>query len=113
MNNRGYISYIGTVRNDYKIGDAEKIVIYGAGKVGKEVWEFLQMKGWQEKAVCFCDNSPEMQGKEVQGLPVLSLPEACSKCPDGTYLIASLCVRQMAERLLQNGIEDIHIIREA
>lgn len=104
--------YIGTVQNDSKLEDAEQIVIYGAGKVGKEVWEFLKSRNLQKQVVCFCDNAPLMQGETLEGLPVLSLSAACSQYPGGTYLIASLCVRQMLESLLQYGIEEIHIIRE-
>ena len=107
------ISYIGTVEKDDRLAYAEQIIIFGAGKVGKETLEFLKDRGWLERAVCFCDNSPEMQGTEVQGIPVFSPGEACRMYPEGTYLIASLCVRQMAESLRCHGIEDIHIIREA
>lgn len=106
------MKYIGTIQNDHILGDAEQIVIYGAGKVGREVWDFMRAKGWKEHAVCFCDNNPEMQGGMVEGLLVFGLSEACVRYPKGTYLIASLCVRQMMESLLQYGIEDIHIIRE-
>ncbi|MCI8938518.1 MAG: hypothetical protein HFH12_00785 [Dorea sp.] len=106
------MNYIGTIEHDRHLGDAAQIVIYGAGKVGKETWEFLRKKGWKEKVVCFCDNNTDAQGKELQGLPVFSLSEACSRYPQGTYLIASLCVRQMLESLLGYGIETIHIIRE-
>lgn len=106
------MKYIGTIHNDHKLEDAEQIIIYGAGKVGREVWDFLRANGWKEHVVCFCDNHPGMQGGMVEGLPVLGLSEASGRYPEGTYLIASLCVRQMLESLLQYGIEEIHIIRE-
>lgn len=107
------VNYIGTIEGDRGLGEAKQIVIYGAGKVGRESWKSLKERGLQERVACFCDNNEGVQGKELQGLPVLSLPEACRRYPQGTYLVASLCVRQMLESLLIYGIEEIHIIRES
>ncbi len=107
------MKYIGTIERDNELKGASQIVIYGAGKVGKEVLGFLKENGWLGRVSCFCDNDNRMWGSSVEGVLVISLLEATGRYPQGTYLIASLCVRQMLESLLGYGIEDIHVIRES
>lgn len=106
------MNYIGTIEDD-KLTTQEQLVIYGAGKVGRHVLEILSERGLREKVACFCDNSPKLRGAEIDGIRVYCAEEACGRYPEGTYLVASVCVRRMVESLLQYGIEDIHIIRES
>lgn len=114
MRGIGTLNYIGTIENDRRIIDAKQIIIYGGGKVGRHALEVLCERGVRDRVVCFCDNNPNLLGKEVEGIPVFSVSDVCcSKYPQGTYLVASMCVRQMVESLMQYGIEDIHIIRES
>lgn len=107
------MEYIGTIEGDKELGKESQIVIYGAGKVGRHALEILQKAGWQEKIVCFCDNNKDMAGKRIEGIPVCGIQEGCARYPQAAYLVASMCVRQMVESLLQHGIEKIHIIRES
>ncbi len=106
-------NYIGRIEEDQRLKDSNEIIIYGAGKVGRHVLEYLKKNGMEKKITCFCDNNSGMQGTDVQGIPVLPLGKATRDCQEGTYLVASMCVRQMVESLLQYGIEDVHIIRES
>lgn len=108
------MNYIGTIENDRELMNKKQIIIYGGGKVGRHALEVLCERGLRDNVACFCDNNPKLWGKTVEGVCVFPLEEACcSKYPQGTYLVASMCVRQMVEALLQYGIEDIHIIRES
>lgn len=108
------MNYIGTIENDRGLIDKEQIIIYGGGKVGKHALQVLRERGMRDNVVCFCDNNLNLFGNEVEGVPVLPVSDVCClKYPQGTYLVASMCVRQMVESLMQYGIEDIHIIRES
>ena len=107
------MDYIGTIEQDRELEREEQIIIYGAGKVGRHALEALGKAGWREKVVCFCDSNRDMCGKDVEGIPVLGVKEACARYPQGVCLVASMCVRQMVESLLRHGMERIHIIRES
>lgn len=107
------MNYIGTIEQDDELEQEDQIIIYGAGKVGRHTLEVLQKAGWQKKVVCFCDNNRNMAGKMLDGVPVSGVRETCARYPQGTYLVASMCVRQMVESLMRYGIEKIHIIRES
>lgn len=107
------MDYIGTIEKDSRLERTDQIIIYGAGKVGRHVLEILKKTGQREQIVCFCDNGKDMEGKTIEGIPIQNVRETCALHPQGTYLVASMFVRQMVESLLQYGIERIHIIRES
>lgn len=107
------MDYIGVIENDLGLEKEEQIIIYGAGKVGRHTLEVLEKSGLKGNVVCFCDNSRDMWGKSINGVTVYHIAEACAMYPQGIYLISSMYVRQMAESLLQYGINKIHIIRES
>ena len=104
---------IGTIEHDHGLENEEQIIIYGAGKVGRHTLEVFRRAGWEKKVMCFCDGNKDMDGKFIDGVIVRSVEASCTMYPAGTYLVASMCVRQMVETLLRYGIEKIHIIRES
>ena len=107
------VRYIGVMEQDDRLKEEKDIIIYGAGKVGRHALEVLREKGLGDRVKCFCDRNPALYGGEAGGVPVCLLSEAYVKYPEGSYLIASMSVRQMMENLLQYGIGKIHIIRES
>lgn len=38
----------------------EKIILFGAGEIGKSVYELLQYRGESDAVGCFCDNNSEL-----------------------------------------------------
>lgn len=107
------MDYIGTIERDTRLTREDSIIIYGAGKVGKHTLKVLEEAGRKGNVRCFCDNGKNMAGKTMEGISVCKVEEACTRYPQGTYLVSSIFVRQMVESLLQYGIEKIHIIRES
>lgn len=107
------MEYIGTIECDLGLEQVEQIIIYGAGKVGRHTLEVLQKEGLGNKVMCFCESGSVQTGRTVDGVIVCAVEEACAMYPQGTYLVASMCVRQMVETLMQYGIEKLHIIRES
>ena len=43
----------------------EKIILFGAGKMGKSLYEFLQQRGESEIVACFCDNNADLWGQKI------------------------------------------------
>lgn len=105
------MEFIGKIEDDSKLLLEDKIVIYGAGTIGKRLVRALDGKGCKEKIVAFCDSNQKIWGKKEEGIQVMSLKETVEKYPDAAYLIGSCCVRQIAETLIEAGIDKIHIAR--
>jgi FkbM family methyltransferase len=55
-------------------GRGRSLVLFGAGGLGRKTLAGLRQVGVEPLA--FADNNPELWGKSVGGLPVLSLPDA-------------------------------------
>lgn len=81
----------------------EKIIIFGAGKYGKDAFEKLG----EERVVGFIDNNVEKQKSLFCGKPVMSLEQAISlHCP---ILVASKYSVGMIKQLKEYGIEDYSV----
>ena len=106
------MDYIGVVEKDLALKNAEHIIIYGAGNVGKQTMHYLKDNGMGEKIRCFIDNNSNIWGTYIEDIAVMGISEAIYRYPKGIYLVASMSVRQMVESLLWSGAEHIHIIRE-
>lgn len=57
----------------------EKIILFGAGKIGKEVYELLQYRGQGDIVECFCDNNSELSGKQLYGKDIYCYDECKNK----------------------------------
>jgi FkbM family methyltransferase len=63
-------------------------VIWGAGTIGEHVLEKLKAK--KIIPLAFVDDiNPDRWGKEIQGIPILSLEKAKEEYPDATYILSS------------------------
>lgn len=105
------MEFIGKIEDDNKLLTEEQIIIYGAGTIGKRLVKVLDEKGYRKKIAAFCDSDRQKWGKKEEGIQVISLEEAAEKYPDAAYLVGSCCVRQIAETLIEAGINKIHITR--
>jgi FkbM family methyltransferase len=65
-----------------------KIVIFGAGRLGRSVCQGLM--GTDLEPVAFVDNNPQVWGTEVQQLPVLSAQDAARKYSEDAAFIVSI-----------------------
>lgn len=81
-----------------------KIMLFGAGVVGKEAYENLSKK---HCLVGFIDNNSALVGKKIFGLPII-LPQELSKyfLPDISIIITSIHYIAIAKQLESMGISD-------
>lgn len=77
----------------------EKIILFGAGKDGKSVYEFLQQRGEGNLVTCFCDNDKELWGQKIGDVEICSYEECTNR--QGKFVIASTKYAQEIECLLQ------------
>lgn len=97
------------IKNREKYKDKE-IVLFGAGFYGKlhrKVFEQYKISG----IVAYCDNNPELWGKQVCNTLVMPVDEAVDKYPNAIYIIESANFwKEMRTQLLKSGVDEKNII---
>lgn len=78
-----------------------KILIFGTGKYYKQYKKFLNLKD----IVAFLDNDCEKQGKEMDGIPILSPKEGIQKKYERIYIL-SASSSEIKAQLLMMGIPE-------
>lgn len=80
----------------------DRMVIFGAGKYGLEVYEQLSRKGVREGIQCFIDSdiTKHSSGSSVAGLPVYGM-DILSKLPEDTSVIEASVKYKEMDALLQ------------
>jgi FkbM family methyltransferase len=98
----------GDYTNEVKAGTIS-VALFGAGAVGKDLCQVLQLHGVQP--VCFCDNSPSQIGRRYSGVPVISFTRL--KLTGQDYLIVVSAFTHADEirgQLLENGFSARRIV---
>lgn len=105
------MKFIGRVQDDILLQTEDEIVIYGCGRTGKQVYAELKERGLASKVLAFCDENPNLRGKKIEGIPIVSVTDASQKYKGAAYLIASCCIKDMINILQKNNVDNIHITR--
>lgn len=70
------MEYFGNIIYDDKLKDRTgTFAIYGAGRFGKKLYEYMELNDLADQVRCFCDRDPALQGTTCKGLPVISPEE--------------------------------------
>lgn len=85
----------------------EKIILFGAGQIGKSVYKFLQQGGLSSVVECFCDNNTDLWNKEIDNCIVCSYEECKTK--GNKFVIASTLYTDEIEALLKSDQKDYFI----
>ena len=90
----------------------KRIVVFGAGHWGKEIIKSIERKVLNASIMAFVDNSNKLQGKDIAGIPILSLDESIKLFPDISYIVANEKYSdEISEQLLDSGISRNKIFR--
>lgn len=77
----------------------EKIIIYGAGTVGKNLYEQLKSAGF--RILCFADGNKKLVGLKIHGLKIISLKELKNRHFHYPVVIASVIYEREIYHLLK------------
>ena len=78
------------------------VVLFGAGDVGKDLCEVLQLHGVQPES--FCDNNAANVGNQYRGVPVISFVELKQTCREHLIIVASCTyASEIRQQLLDHG----------
>ncbi|HEY1404283.1 MAG TPA: FkbM family methyltransferase, partial [Pyrinomonadaceae bacterium] len=87
------------------LGDGDALVLYGAGMLGRTVLAKLRRVGIEPAA--FADDTPEKQGRMVEGVEVLTPREIVARFGDGVLFVVTIMNQRLrfveARRRLQSA----------
>lgn len=106
------MEYIGRIENDKKLHMNEMgIVIFGAGKNLEKVLDKLEKIHEKNKVICVCDNDVKKQGREINGIEIVSPDYALRHYSGAVYIVYNQFCIEICRQLTEQGIERIHLIR--
>jgi FkbM family methyltransferase len=86
------------------IGSGDRLVLYGAGTLGRTVLAKLRRVGLEPAA--FADDTPEKQGQRVDGVEILTPREAVARFGEGVLFVVTIMNQRLryveARRRLQS-----------
>lgn len=93
-----------------KYRENQKLVIFGAGQYGRQLYRMMKREKFADHVVCFCDNSQKNQQRMVEGLDVLSPGQAVKRYSDAMYIITPIGYEdEMLEQLCELGVSGKNI----
>ena len=87
------------------VTDSDGIILYGAGKVGRLFFSFLQDKGLDDKVMCYAVSKQPEEKTYMDGIPVFSIEKAVKK--RGQVFLS--VVEQQAQREMQKVLVQLGI----
>jgi FkbM family methyltransferase len=80
------------------IVDGRPLVLFGAGRLGRRTLQGARAAG--REPLAFCDNNAALWGREIDGLPVLSLPQAATKFGQSAAFVITVWGGNPTERMV-------------
>jgi len=96
---------------DYKhIRGGEKVVVYGAGSAGGEMYDVLSLHGVEIE--CFCDKNADLVGGELKGRPIISTKTLCENYKERLVVIGvQKYKKEILEFLRNSGFKRVSAIK--
>lgn len=105
------MEYVGNIIYDMFLMQTDtELVIFGAGRSGRRVYEFLDRNGKAQNVKYFCDRNQNLWGKRIEDIEVVNPVLVITSENKYHFLVSGDYADDMTEYLLQNGIERIHLI---
>ncbi len=104
-NDNGGHSLYSLIKNRDHYSEDQPIIMFGAGHLGK-IYKNFSERYKVGDLIAYCDNKKELQGTLCEGLPVLSVEEACCQNTTALFVLASRkSGKEMKEQLERLGVE--------
>ena len=99
------------------VRDAEEVILYGAGKIGRAVFQYLEQVGLKEKVFCFAVTHIEKEDK-VCDIPIYAIEELQDKKDELVIITASAAnQKEMFVKIVNMGYKNIkkidYVLEEA
>lgn len=104
------MEYFGNILYDEKLKDkSNTFAIYGAGRFGKKLYEYMELNGMKAQIQCFCDKNMDFKGTSCCGIPVVT-PEEIIKGDHIHILFGGAYAYEILEYLVENHVNRIHFL---
>lgn len=104
--------YIGYIENDIPLFESKKkIVVYGAGGLLDKLFIKLDSLGITNRIFSICDKNEDKWGMFIQGIEIMPLEKTIDRKMDFEYIVYNRYRLEIARYLVEQRIENIHLIR--
>lgn len=105
------MKYIGDILYDEDLIRGEnRFVIFGAGKYGRKILQYLENNNVKKSIVCFCDSNIQLERQNINGIPIIGVMDAITRYPEAEYLVAGKYSREMYRLLKDKLVKKIHLL---
>ena len=105
------MEYVGNIIYDaFLMKNNTELVIFGAGRSGRKVYEFLERNNKAQNVKYFCDRNENLWGKRVEDIEVINPMQVVISKAEYHFLVSGDYADDMTEYLLQNGVKRIHLL---
>lgn len=105
------MEYVGNIIYDtFLKQNNTKLVIFGAGRSGRKVYEFLDRNGRVQNVKYFCDTDENFWGKRIEGIEVVDPMQVIRSEKEYHFLVSGDYADDMTEFLVENGVKRIHLL---
>ncbi len=105
------MEYVGNiVYDDLLKHEGMELVIFGAGKSGRKIYDFLQRNGKAGNVSFFCDRNEALWGKKVEGVEIIDPMQAVTSEIEYHFLVSGLYADEMIKFLQKNDVRKIHLL---
>lgn len=104
------MEYVGNIIYDAFLKEKDMdLVIFGAGKSGRIVYEFLDRNDKAKNVKYFCDCNENLWGSRMEGIEIVNPMQIL---PDRKYhfLVSGNYANDMTEFLINHGVKNIHLL---
>lgn len=104
------MEYVGNIIYDMflKQNDTE-LVIFGAGRSGKKVYEYLDRNDKAQHIKYFCDCNADLWGRKIEGIEVVDPMQILCEVKYH-FLVCGNYAADMTEFLVSIGVKKIHLL---
>lgn len=104
LNNYYLESFVENIRHK------DKIIIFGAGPIGKKLYDMLEENEIIVNVICFCDNDEKIIGREYEGKIIEKPENAFKKFPDACFAVTVQNCVPVINQLILMGVSVENIV---
>lgn len=105
------MEYVGNIIYDMFLQqDDTELVIFGAGRSGRKVYEFLDRNGKALNVKYFCDRNQNLWGKQIAGIKVADPMQVIRSETEYHFLVSGVYADDMTKFLVDKNVKRIHIL---
>lgn len=104
------MEYVGNIIYDMFLKQNDmKLVIFGAGRSGRKVYEYLDRNNKAQHVKYFCDRNADLWGGKIEGIEIVD-PMQILCDVKYHFLVSGNYANEMTEFLISNGVKKIHLL---